>query len=337
MESSVSRTTSNVGFVAIGRNEGDRLKRALQAIQRLHPQAPLVYTDSGSTDDSVRFAETIGVQVVRLDMSIPFTAARARNAGFSALIASNPNLRFVQFLDGDCEIQPGWIDTATAFLEAHENVAVVSGRRKERFPEATLFNELMDIEWNTAVGETTAVLGDMCVKVDAFKRVGGFDESIIAAEDDDLCLRIGALGYTVHRLDALMSLHDANMTRLSQWYRRAKRGGHGYANINHLHGQQPPQHFTKQLRSTILWGGIVPALFLISLPFAPLVSLALAAVYALFVLRTFWRRLRLGDPVKRAALYSFLIYTSKVPEFMGVLHYWKNHLFSRQHELIEYK
>ncbi len=337
MESSDSSNASNVGFVAIGRNEGERLKRALNAIQRLHPSAPLVYTDSGSTDDSVQFAQSIGVQVVQLDMSIPFTAARARNAGFDALIANNPDLKFVQFLDGDCEIQPGWIDTAVAFLEAHEDVAIVSGRRKERYPDATPLNELMDIEWNTAVGETTAVLGDMCVKVSAFKRVNGFDETIIAAEDDDLCLRIANLGYKVFRLDAPMSLHDANLTKVSQWYRRAKRGGHGYANINHLHGQQPSRHFTRHLRSTILWGGIVPAVFLLALPFAPLISLAVAAVYALFILRTFWRRLQNGDPLKRAALYSFLIYTSKVPEFMGVLHYWKNHLFNRQHRLIEYK
>lgn len=336
-ETSAAPVDHNLGFVTIGRNEGDRLKVGLRAIVNLCPLAPIVYVDSGSSDDSVAFARSLGVRVVELDLSIPFTAARARNAGFNALIDSKPDLDFVQFLDGDCELQPGWMETAISTFQQNPDVAIVSGRRHERFCDASIYNELIDIEWDTPIGETKAVPGDMCVKADVFQKVGGFNNQIIAAEDDDLCLRTAELGFKILRVDASMSYHDADMHRVKQWYKRAKRCGHGYANINHLHGNRHNNYFSRQLKSTYFWGGIVPALFVASLILYPLLALLIGAAYLLIMARSCFRRWRQGDRFSIAFTYSFLIYTSKVPELFGIIQYWRNHLFKRQHQLIEYK
>ena len=75
---------TRVGAVAIGRNEGERLRRCLTSL--LQQIARVVYVDSGSRDDSVAVAQSLGVKVVVLDTSAPFSAARARNAGFDALL-----------------------------------------------------------------------------------------------------------------------------------------------------------------------------------------------------------------------------------------------------------
>ncbi len=330
-------SANSVGFVVIGRNEGDRLKAALKAIQSLSPSSPVVYVDSGSTDDSVAFAQSIDMQAVELDLSIPFTAARARNAGFEQLLNDNPNIQYVQFMDGDCVLHPGWIETAVTALSQDENTGIVSGRRHEKFPEASVYNTLMDIEWNTPVGETLAVPGDMCVKVSVFKAINGFSENIIAAEDDDLCLRARNAGYKIFRLDASMSHHDANIMHLSQWYKRSKRGGHGYANINHIHGKGPEKYFRRELMSVALWGGCIPLAFLACLFISPNLAFVIFALYSLFILRTIIRRAKNGDTLKVAFAYGFLIFTGKTPELMGVFEYWKNRLLSRKHQLIEYK
>src|SRR3954468_10399767 len=154
---------ARVGVVAIGRNEGERLRRCLESLE---PAArPTVYVDSGSTDGSPDLARSLGADVVALDLSAPFTAARARNAGFERLLAIAPDVEYVQFVDGDCEVDPAWIPTATAAPDAGPEVAVVCGRRRERFPEGTLYNRLCDLEWDGAPGETDACGGDALMRV----------------------------------------------------------------------------------------------------------------------------------------------------------------------------
>ena len=73
----VETKLEGVGAVAIGRNEGERLRRCLSSLAGR--VSPLVYVDSGSSDGSPELARSFGAVVVDLDLSRPFTAARARN------------------------------------------------------------------------------------------------------------------------------------------------------------------------------------------------------------------------------------------------------------------
>ena len=148
---------NNIGLVAIGRNEGNRLRQCLLSVIGM---AQVVYVDSGSTDGSVELAKALNVSVVELDLSIPFTAARARNAGFARLLQVEPQIKYVQFVDGDCEVVEGWLNFAQQQLESQPNVAVVCGRRRERFPEQSIYNQLCDMEWATPIGEAQACGGD---------------------------------------------------------------------------------------------------------------------------------------------------------------------------------
>src|SRR5438128_11766742 len=85
-----------LAVVVIGRNEGERLRRCLQSLGDRRSAA--VYVDSGSTDGSAALAKSIGVEVVELDSSRPFTAARGRNAGFDRALELHPHAEFVQFV-----------------------------------------------------------------------------------------------------------------------------------------------------------------------------------------------------------------------------------------------
>jgi GT2 family glycosyltransferase len=228
---------ARVGVVAIGRNEGERLARCLAS---LDPAArPTVYVDSGSTDGSPDRARSLGAEVVALDLSVPFTAARARNAGFDRLLAVAPEVEYVQFADGDCEVDPNWIPTATAELDARPDVAVVCGRRRERFPAATVYNRLCDLEWAGPAGETLACGGDALVRVSALKAVGGYRPDLIAGEEPELCVRLRANGGKIVRLAAEMTRHDAAMTRFGQWWKRNVRAGHAFAQVSRLHARSP--------------------------------------------------------------------------------------------------
>lgn len=327
-------STDYIGFVIIGRNEGSRLELSLRTLKSLAPSSPIVYVDSGSTDNSVAFAKSIGAIVTELDMSIPFTAARARNAGYEKLIDHHPSTNLVQFLDGDCQISEHWIERSSLFLISHPQTGIVSGRRVEKHPDASVYNRLIDLEWDTPIGETQAVLGDMLVKSEAFLAAGGFNESIIAAEDDDFCLRVRSKGFSVYRIDEIMSYHDADMHSLKQWLKRAKRAGHGYANLNNLY----KGYFQSQVRRAVLWGGMYPAAFIISaLALHPAALTATIAVALVQIFRTSHsHKCRLGS-YKLASIYSCLLFISKPYELSGIIRYWKNKLTSKNHSLIEYK
>lgn len=324
-----------VGLVVIGRNEGDRLRQCLHSVTG--KVARIVYVDSGSTDGSLELARRSCVDVVELDLSTPFTAARARNAGFDHLLSVEPQLDFVQFVDGDCEIVEGWIDRAEKELEANPNIAVVCGRRRERFPEQTIYNQLCDIEWNTPVGETQACGGDSMMRVKAFQQVGGFNPTLIAGEEPELCVRLRQNGWKIFRLDAEMTLHDAQMTRLGQWWKRATRAGHAYAEGSWLHGGEPERHWVKETRSIWLWGLFIPLLALGTAWLTHGLSLLLLLVYPLQFIRTFLNLRRQNLSSKNAALYALSCTVGKFAQVEGALSFLRTRLKGSQSTLIEYK
>lgn len=317
-----------VGAVVIGRNEGQRLVTCLASLAGAADR--VVYVDSGSTDGSVARARAAGAIVVPLDLTRPFTAARARNAGFAAL---GP-VTYAQFVDGDCELRPDWIATARAFLEAHPEVAVACGRRRERAPGASVYNRLCDREWNTPVGEAKACGGDALMRAEAFAAVGGFRESLIAGEEPELCLRLRAKGWKIRRLDAEMTLHDAAITRFGQWWRRARRAGFAFAEGAALHGGPPERHWLRETRRALLWGLALPLAALgIGLFVSPLGFLLLLAYPAQVV------RMAARDGWRDRAAWEFALFgvLGKFPETVGVVEYRLGALAGRRARLIEYK
>lgn len=317
-----------IATVAIGRNEGVRLKRCLASLSA-QGLAPLVYVDSGSTDGSVGAAKAAGADVVALDLSVPFTAARARNAGYARALEIDPDIAFVQFVDGDCELAEGWIATALAALMAGPDLAVVCGRRRERFPEASLWNRMVDAEWDTPVGEARACGGDALIRRVALDEVGGYREDLIAGEEPEMCYRMRAAGWRIHRIDAEMTLHDAALTRWSQWWQRARRAGFAFAEGAALHGRGNERYRVAETRRALFWGAFVPLAGLLG---------AFASFWMLLFPLLAWgaQILRLvlrGHQAERA----FFLTMGKLPEAWGVLDYWLGRLSGRRRGLIEYK
>lgn len=310
-----------VGVVAIGRNEGERLKRCLLSLQGA--SVPIVYVDSGSTDASPEMAESLGAMVVALDMAIPFTAARARNAGLARLLEHCPDLTYVQFVDGDCEVAEHWLDRAVAELDSNPSLAVICGRRRERFPNASVYNRLCDLEWDTPIGDAEACGGDAMIRVGMFREVNGYREDLIAGEEPELCVRLRSRGWGVRRIDAEMTRHDAAMTRFGQWWKRNKRAGHAFAEVSRMHRGSPARIWVRPYWSNWFWGAIL-------LPLAPV-------VYPLQMVRVYRRRRRAGLDAASARWYALFVILGKVPQMLGQLAYHWDRLRGTRRPLIEYK
>lgn len=322
-----------IGLVIIGRNEGERLQRCLESVRAYANRA--VYVDSGSTDGSVAASSSMGFAVVELDMRTPFTAARARNEGFGRLLERQPGLDFVFFVDGDCEVSPGWLDLAGAFLAAHPQVAAVCGRRRERFPDRSIYNLLCDMEWASQTpGEVKACGGDVLMRVSALRAVGGYRPDLICGEEPELCVRLRQAGWRIWCLDAEMTLHDASMYRFGQWWTRMKRGGYAYALGVALHGAPPERHWVREYRSAWIWGLGIPVAILVLALLAGPWALVLVGVYPLQVARLALRGKRSArENWWRAAA----LVVCKFPEMLGELKYLIDRVAGRRVQLIEYK
>ena len=305
-----------IGAVVIGRNEGERLRRCLASVLGAVPC--IVYVDSGSSDGSVATASAMGAVVVELDMRMPFTAARARNAGYERLLELAPDLCHVQFVDGDCELIGGWLDSAINFLDQHAEVGVVCGRLRERHPERSVYNLLCDVEWDRPTGEADASGGIAMLRAPMFAALGGFREDLISCEEYELCLRARQNGWKVWRLADPMAWHDAAMFRFGQWWTRSKRTGFGHAQAFTLQRSARERHRFAQLLRPWFWAALVPLVILVATLAWGLVALALLVVYPLQVLRTM---ASIPGDLRTRLTRAYFLTLGKFPELLGQLQF----------------
>jgi len=321
----------SVGVVVIGRNEGERLRNCLKSI--LLYTNKIIYVDSGSKDNSIHLAKKLGVDVVNLDINIPFTAARARNEGFDILFELYPELSYVQFVDGDCEISEEWLEQASNYLSQNSNVAVVCGRRRERFPYASIYNMLCDIEWNTPIGEAKACGGDALMRINVFREISGFNPDVIAGEEPELCVRVRQKNWKIWRLDLEMTLHDANITRFTQWWKRNIRAGYAYALGAAMHGAPPERHRVRETRRIWFWSFYLPITIFILGIVNPIIFM-LFLIYPVQVVRIKFKNTHIN---RHGWLYALFVTLGKFPEMQGQLKFLYNRLIGKQSSIIEYK
>ena len=342
---------SPVALVVIGRNEGDRLQRCLASLPT--DRLLVVYVDSGSTDGSVAFASGQGVEVVELDPSRPFSAARARNEGFARCRKLQPDLELLMFVDGDCEVVAGWLDRAARELDDRPDLAVVCGRRRESNPERSVYNRLADLEWDTPIGLAPACGGDALFRVTDFVAVGGFDPSAKAGEEPELCRRLRQAGRKIARIDAEMTRHDLNMTRFSEWWRRQFRVGYHGLDIETrfppvaIPGEPVgPTLFGPSLQRARFWGigwpvGVVATTSVGWWWGGPLDALGCVgwglALLVAQAARLAWRARRRVDRWTDAWALGGLSVAEKWANLAGQIQYRRDRRRGRDARLIEYK
>ena len=326
-----------VGVVAIGRNEGERLRACFESLK--HYQLPIVYVDSGSTDGSILLAENYGAIVLELDMSCPFTAARARNSGYEKLLELHPEITLIQFVDSDCVVDKDWINKAQKMFYKEPLLAAVSGHQGEKNAHKNIYKKLFSIEWRSPVGimkDYGGFIGNNMMRASVLKQVGGYNPQVIAGEDSELGVRLELNGYYIRKIDHAMTLHDADITRFNQWWKRSVRAGHAIGQRAHLNGNTALRDCVHARNSTWLWGiGFPSALLLALVPTNGLSAIA-SGMYLLLGFRMFRYRKNLGDNTSDAILYSGFTLIAKFANAIGLIKFYFNKA-KGHYNLIEYK
>jgi len=332
---------NNIGVVIIGRNEGSRLRRCLMSVSR--HAAAIVYVDSASTDGSVSLAHSLGVDVVELDMSLPFCAARARNEGFQTLISRFPQVSFVQFVDGDCELFPDWMSLARDALLGRPAVAAVAGRLRERFPTKSIYNRLAEFEWNIqGYGDVRSVGGIFMIRRVAFEAVGGFDPTIPAGEEPELCHRLRTAGWIIGRIEVNMAWHDLAMHSVRQWYRRQIRNGYGALDVVWRFGLADFRRNVFRAGFWSLWPTLVVGAGLGANATAGFeagwgAAIIIFCLWPTQLSRIALKSVRQGHPSHIALPHAFYTMLSYWPQTFGYLRYTWDRFNRRGTALLEYK
>jgi cellulose synthase/poly-beta-1,6-N-acetylglucosamine synthase-like glycosyltransferase len=327
-----------LSVVAIGRNEGVRLGRCLQSINRMRPlqgSVEVIYVDSGSTDGSLERAAQFKVKVKRLESANPCAAA-ARNAGWR--VAQAP---IIFFLDGDTVLERNFVADSIAELN-DPSVAVVFGNRRETNPKASIYNRVLDLDWNAPAGTVEFCGGDALIRREVLERVDGFDERLIAGEEPEMCQRIRALGFTILHVDRPMTGHDLAMTRFSQYWRRAIRSGYAYAEVSARFRNTDLPLWDKKARRNIVHGAallaIIAGALLGSTALHSVLPIAAAvAIIGVLAIRTAIRFRWKTPDLATLLFFGLHSHLVQIPLLFGQLKYQRDRFTGRTAELIEYK
>ena len=327
-----------ISVVVIGRNEGERLVRCLRSVQAADTggrAVELIYVDSDSTDGSPERAQTLGARVLRVQPSRP-SAAIGRNAGWRAATGSH-----VLFLDGDTLLERGFLTAAMQEIETSPEIGVVWGHRREIAPSASLYNRVLDLDWIYPPGDTEFCGGDALFRRAALERSGGFDDSLIAGEEPELCARLRAMGYRIRHIDVPMTGHDLAITHWRQYWRRAERAGHAYAEVSARFADTTSPLWSRESRRNLWHGGLVAG-GLAGIPLAILAGmpeLAMAGVAAAtgIVGRTAWRARWKNSNPGTLLTYALHSHLQQVPILWGQLAWRQARRRGRVRGLIEYK
>ncbi|CAM2064270.1 Glycosyltransferase family 2 protein [Sulfidibacter corallicola] len=321
-----------VSVIIIGRNEGERLIRCITSVKDMDfdpEQYEIIYVDSGSTDASVDQAQKLGARVIELDTDKP-TAAKGRNAGCGAAQAP-----LLFFLDGDTIVEPSFLSQAAAFLEEHDDVAAVSGFRKEIHPEASIYNRILDLEWLHHPGYSQYCGGDTVMRKEALEQAGGYKEDLIAGEEPELCHRIRSNGWKIYTIEAMMTGHDLNISKFAGYWKRCYRAGHAYAEVAKLTAGETFGRESKHnwVQSLVYMGAAIALLALLKLWALIPIALGYAVLVARNITKNRWRKLPFGTLL----LYGMHAHLVWMPVMCGQIQYHLNRMRNRGGKIIEYK
>ncbi len=327
-----------LSVVVIGRNEGPRLERCLASVAAMVHDGfavETIYVDSSSSDGSPARAESMGAKVLVLP-SGRTTAAMGRNAGWREAAGG-----IVLFLDGDTLLDPRFVVESLAAFD-DPAAAVVWGHRRETDAAASMYNRVLDLDWIYAPGPTSFCGGDALFRRSVLAASGGFDESLIAGEEPELCRRILALGYTILHVDRPMTGHDLAITRFSQYWRRATRAGHAFAEVSERFRHTPNPFWLAEAEGNrtralvlfaLLAAGAAASALITSL--WPLVMLA--ALLAALVLRTAWKASWKSGNAVTLVLYGIHSHFQQFPIFAGQMQFRRNRRRGTHSGIVEYK
>lgn len=328
-----------LSVVIVGRNEGERLTRCIQSVYAAHhlpPDTEIIYVDSNSQDQSPEHARQLGAKVLVVHPPRP-AAAIGRNAGWKVATGE-----YILFLDGDTLLNPDFIQAALTALENDPQLAIVWGHRREIYPQKSVYQRVLDLDWLYRPGYVEFCGGDALMRRQVLEAVDGYDPQLIAGEEPEMCQRIRDKDYKILHIDHPMTLHDLAITHWSQYWQRAVRTGHAYAEVSQRLQHTPNPLWQKEAVKNIIHANLLFDFLLFGSLFSLLLMswwpLGIASLLFLALsLRSAWKARWKANNPWTLFLYGLHSQFQQIPIAIGQLSYYWYKWRGKRRQLIEYK
>tara|TARA_R110002073_G_scaffold56906_2_gene144966 strand:+ start:4608 stop:5489 length:882 start_codon:yes stop_codon:yes gene_type:complete len=152
----------------------------------------IIIADDGSTDDTFRTAQRLGLPIVKLSQNHGPGGARNRLAELSSA-------DWIHFLDCDDRISPTFVSDIVPLIREDVDVLLCSGDfvdeddnsllQRWEFDEMSFDRNAVNAAFNTPIPSFCSM-----IRRHSFLDAGGFDEARKCWEDGDLHLRLAAAG-----------------------------------------------------------------------------------------------------------------------------------------------
>lgn len=202
------------------------LKECLSSLKTItYPNFEIIVVDYGSPNIEEVLRKYPSIKLVALD-SDPGPSAM-HNIGVRH---SNPNSKYIVFLDSDTVVDPNFIEPLVKLAENDETIGAIQAKillysDPDKLNTKGDMANYLAVGWPDGYGESNtenekpeeisfASAAGMLVRKDAFLRVGGFDDKyFIYADDLDLGLRLRLAGYIIMNCPRSVVYHKYRFLR----------------------------------------------------------------------------------------------------------------------------
>jgi len=179
-------------------------------------------------------------------------------------------------------------------------------------------------------------------KKSILEEIGGFDASLIAGEEPEMCQRIRKKGYEIFYINSLMAYHDLNMTQFYQYWTRSFRTGYAYAKISENSRdfyeplwKEESIHNIKKTITMLFITLILPALSISLGDWTPFFLMLFFC--SGLILNTAKQNLSRCENISTSILYGIHSHLQHFPIFLGQVSFFMEKLTRKSRTLIEYK
>lgn len=269
-------------------NEAKCIEKTIDSIQQQIADYPhkIIVADSLSTDNTQQLASAKGVTVVSLTQPVDRCCGVGHQLGY--LYSEG---EYLLLMDGDMELEKGFIDNAITFLETHPEYAGVAGTvemddaanyefksRKQRLHEIY------------PIGDCDHLGGGGLYRRVAIEKIGYLtNRNLHAFEEAELGMRLIHAGYKLHRLDVPYFSHTSHNISTFKLLMYRWRSGYSQATgelLRSAWGKPYLRDVVKMVKNEIIFSIYMFALLISILTFnVEIIGVALLPLLAFIIMK----------------------------------------------------